>query len=734
MRKYLPVLIAFLLINVINAQELPFSDNFENDIDGWTLQNTISNTQWYWNNEEGFEGTNSASFTLNLIKPYDVNDAWFVTSEINTDASSHVKIKFKYMRWGDYLSPQLYYTYNFTGDVETTEWNEIQGIPWGTDVLDYYDIPALEIETPGNKFWFAFRYQTTEDKAAAFYVDNFSIGSYIPPAPFILVGEAEHFEFYTNISGEEDFYLTIQDNLEEQYDKLSSLWNRPGIEDIFKESDKIKVYYSAKNDIYLAEEETPGWKSGFHNPENLELFLSPLTNSSQLDYYSTLAGLAVNEFSQLAVSKKLLRDNWSDLPSYFLEGFGLYETGFRPRRDSITKYIDENPATNFDFATDTSGISNTLKKDFIVSCVEGPLLSGGSYLGIGPVHSSWLHNQLSIYLKYFYTEPENQRIKLQLTTPDFDFYGATSDSSHFSELVSYFEDAYSFYITNYNFKPKHRFKVVIVPTEPIGMDILNYDDYFNGGVGCGGDLVIQLSPNYNFDQETYDKYYANTSSHEFFHVYYNHFMWEIPGGFWAEGSADFSARHALEADIHRERFWMIEWTFDKYAKKYNVELDLEHISTNPNLELDIYYLGDLFFEFLYQNYGGYENIKKFFNQGMDYSVFGTTYEEIDTGYINYLKSLAGIATKTDLAKNSSSNNLSLILTDEFHLSFQIPTSGRVNLSVFDIQGRKICTLIDKKLSAGKHIVSPNNPMIVNGTYIYKLTTSKNSSVLKFIKN
>jgi hypothetical protein len=200
----------------------------------------------------------------------------------------------------------------------------------------------------------------------------------------------------------------------------------------------------------------------------------------------------------LAVDKKFM-SNRNTLPPHFLEGFGLYESGFRPRRDSIIKYLSISPVPDFNFISDTSGICSTLKKDMIVSNTEGQILSGWSYLNVGPGASSFIFSQWPAYLKYFYTESENTRIQLLISTTDFDFYGALSDSTHFSEIVSYFEGACSFYQDNYKFKPNHRFNVVIVPTEPIGMQLLNYDDYFNGGVACGGDLVIQLSPNYTLN-------------------------------------------------------------------------------------------------------------------------------------------------------------------------------------------------------------------------------------------
>lgn len=714
---------------ILNAQglNLPFLDNFENDIDGWTTQNTISGAQWYWNNEEGYEGSNSVSFTLNLMKPYDDNDAWLVTPNINTDTISHVKINFKYMRWGDYLSPRLYYTYNFTGDVTTTEWTEIEGLNWVDDRLQYYDIPRLEIETPEDNFWFAFRYQTTADTAAAFYIDNFKIESYTPPSPFVKVDSTEHFAFFTNINSEKDFHLNIKDELEKQFDKLSSLWNRPGIDDIFIDSDKVKVYFSVKTDINLVTEETPSWKSGFYDTKSQSLFLSPLILPNQADFYGTFCNLAINTFSQLAIVKKFERENNTYLPSYFLEGFGMYEMGIRPRRDSVVNYLNNNATPDFDFLTDTSGISNTLKKDMILTNIEGQLLTTWSYLAVGPGAYSYISFQWPNYLKYFYGQSETSRIKLMLETEHFDFYWAENDTAHSYEIERYFEDEYTFYVENYKFLPKHKFNVVIIPTEAIGMSLTGYDD-FNGGAGCGGDLVIDLSPNYNYNAKNYySKYfgYEGLCAHEFFHVFYNHFMWQIPGGFWAEGTADFSQRHSLNWAIPEHSLWKIEELFTTYKKNHNATINLKHIADNPYGEIDIYFLGDMFFEFLYQKHGGYENIRKFFNQGMDYSVFEATYEEIDNGYIKFLKSLVGITDVEELNKFPVK-----IFIENNQLVIQNSNQIQDNrIELFNITGQK---LLERNIS-----VNQNEkwvlPLPFNGKskiYIVRLYSGKSTIVKK----
>ncbi|NQU54734.1 MAG: T9SS type A sorting domain-containing protein [Bacteroidetes bacterium] len=668
-----------------NASEVLFFDDFEETISNdatfanWTTENLEGWHYWHIIPWGGAGGGQCLRFENTDINQND----WIITNAINCSEAENLKISFNHFFHGEKIPPKLYYTSQYNGDASQSAWTEIS-YSLGENTDEWYLAEDIIIENPGETIYFGFHYESTPETAIYFLLDNFWVKNY-KQITYELTGSSEHFNYYTQFQDHSDFHLEIKNDLEAQYNKFTSLWDRPGKEKIFSENEKIKVYYSEKENIEFITTETPSWKNGFHNTNKLEIFLSPLQTTAQENYYTNLTNLAINEFSQLAIEKKLTRDQNNNFPPYFMEGFGLYESGFRPCRDSIVKYLNETDS-NIDFLLDTTGICNTLKRDVIISSIEGQLLSGDSYLRVGPMYSSYFQERLPKYWKYFYAEPENQRIKLIISTNRFDFYGAISDSSHFSEIVNYFENAYSFYISKYNFEPKHRFNVVIVPTETIGMQLLNYDDYFNGGVGCGGDLVIQLSPNYNFNQQDYDKYYAGLSAHEFFHIYYNHFMWQIPSGFWAEGSADFSARHFLGNDIRRERFWMIEWTFNEYAQKHNIELNLEHISKNPNLELDIYYLGDMFFEYLYQFHGGYEKIIEFFNQQMDFSVFESTYEEIDKGYINYLKSLVGINTASD---EIDDNDLNFWFSNKQIFIQNSSQSNRFKINVFAVTGQKL---------------------------------------------
>jgi len=65
-------------------------------------------------------------------------------------------------------------------------------------------------------------------------------------------------------------------------------------------------------------------------------------------------------------------------------------------------------------------------------------------------------------------------------------------------------------------------------------------------------------------------------------------------------------------------------------------------------------------------------------------------------------------------------------------SFQLPFSGRVKLSVFDVLGRELVTLMDEVKAAGTYNVSWNASGLTSGVYFYRLQAGIFSTVKKAI--
>jgi hypothetical protein len=96
--------------------------------------------------------------------------------------------------------------------------------------------------------------------------------------------------------------------------------------------------------------------------------------------------------------------------------------------------------------------------------------------------------------------------------------------------------------------------------------------------------------------------------------------------------------------------------------------------------------------------------------------------------------IEGTITSANTISNSA-NNLKVYpnpITSESFISFQTKTSGNVNLSVFDIQGRKISSMVDKTLPAGTYNYSLSKNLPSDGIYFLRLKTQEGIATRKFI--
>ena len=50
---------------------------------------------------------------------------------------------------------------------------------------------------------------------------------------------------------------------------------------------------------------------------------------------------------------------------------------------------------------------------------------------------------------------------------------------------------------------------------------------------------------------------------------------------------------------------------------------------------------------------------------------------------------------------------------------ELPTGTRVRVTVFDVLGRRVATLADGELDAGRHLLSFDGPALATGTYVVR---------------
>jgi len=64
------------------------------------------------------------------------------------------------------------------------------------------------------------------------------------------------------------------------------------------------------------------------------------------------------------------------------------------------------------------------------------------------------------------------------------------------------------------------------------------------------------------------------------------------------------------------------------------------------------------------------------------------------------------------------------------ISYDLPVSGRVSLSLFDLYGRCVRTLVDATQEAGMHIVQLDGTDLASGVYVYRLRSGAGVSTRK----
>jgi hypothetical protein len=66
------------------------------------------------------------------------------------------------------------------------------------------------------------------------------------------------------------------------------------------------------------------------------------------------------------------------------------------------------------------------------------------------------------------------------------------------------------------------------------------------------------------------------------------------------------------------------------------------------------------------------------------------------------------------------------------IGYSIPTSGHVELVVFNINGAEIATLVDSEKSAGYYSVTFDGKDLSSGVYLYRLTCGNHTSMKKMV--
>ncbi|MCK4594831.1 T9SS type A sorting domain-containing protein, partial [bacterium] len=70
--------------------------------------------------------------------------------------------------------------------------------------------------------------------------------------------------------------------------------------------------------------------------------------------------------------------------------------------------------------------------------------------------------------------------------------------------------------------------------------------------------------------------------------------------------------------------------------------------------------------------------------------------------------------------------------DAVTVAYTLPSDGRITLSVYDLSGRRVATLVDAEQTAGRHEVSWPCAGIESGVYLYRLETDTGSLTKRLV--
>jgi hypothetical protein len=262
----------------------------------------------------------------------------------------------------------------------------------------------------------------------------------------------------------------------------------------------------------------------------------------------------------------------------------------------------------------------------------------------------------------------------------------------------------------------NRFNIVVLYDEKTGMDLTGYDG-FNGGAGS-----LNISPDNNPEGI---EGYPWLLAHEFGHVFNDYMYYDFPFGFYHEGMANFSGFKLYGVDWMESK-WQIDYVFNYYQNIYSRYPTLEEFETDPDLMIDPYFFGLQFIRYL-ESFSTLIEIREFFNAGLDFSVFGKTRDDIETGYINYLLALngSGIDAIYEAPYSFTVDPLGNTITFE-------PLNGGeqvISVALFDLNGRK---LYDETV-AGKSAFSIKLPgHHIAQMYLLKILSDKKIYVEKMV--
>ncbi|MBN1819362.1 MAG: C10 family peptidase, partial [Prolixibacteraceae bacterium] len=185
------------LFNYLELTELPFSDDFEEQISDdatftkWTTQNMEG---WHFWHMVDYQGINSSQCMRFENTDIDQND-WLITKPINTSAINRLNISFDNYHVGAGMKPKLLYKVLYT-DGTVSDWIELE-YSLSENENEWHNTGNLVIDDLGDAIYFAFQAEFTANGGIYFLMDNFNVTGTITGSEIKKIA-ANDFKVYPN--------------------------------------------------------------------------------------------------------------------------------------------------------------------------------------------------------------------------------------------------------------------------------------------------------------------------------------------------------------------------------------------------------------------------------------------------------------------------------------------------------------------------------------------------------
>lgn len=117
---------------------------------------------------------------------------------------------------------------------------------------------------------------------------------------------------------------------------------------------------------------------------------------------------------------------------------------------------------------------------------------------------------------------------------------------------------------------------------------------------------------------------------------------------------------------------------------------------------------------------------------MQIITYSSTTNKVVAWFVEFYKPIVKKEKVVSISEYRLNKNYPNPFNPSTKISFDIPEKSPVELVVYDIQGKKVVTLVNETLESGNYSVEFNAGQLPSGTYLYKIVAGEFTDTKKMI--